>query len=1098
MFDRIAQVALIALFAIGCSAIVYAEVVIEVDIDAGSADSLTHWQTQYGTYVIHPSTGSTITITENQEVEIDPGVEVVFEGEYSLVIDDGSALTASGTAANPIRFTSDDSTAGAWGQIIFEGDNAATRAVGNFQYCTVEYGGDPDSSSYPDGAAILAYGYATLRVENSTIRYCDGTGLGAHYVGNPNPDSVYFNHNQIYQCNTGIKIAEHDSSVIEIKNNTILGMTIEDTDTTGTFSGMGIYIDGSPEIISCDIANNLIVNCETYGVYAGYIMYFIDNTIAHVQRNGVYCNMVDEYVDFKNNIVYGFSEGIGIDSVGIYSQNTLPIKYCCVYDDDSDDYWGGSVSASNCNNIEPGFVEDNASMDEPTDFGDYHLCKNDSLGTFNEGDPSISDPDGSNSDIGCYGGPAAKPFYWVYANNSYPCIDLTEISDTLDGDFMYRFGENCEVNTLRLVPSSDDFAVPMLEGAKITVNDSLLIGASAGADSVILAPLASGETWNCIQLSSGCHAYFNKARLSNMTSGIVCTGSNIELHIDDCQISETTNYGIFVSSGNPSLPVWTDLTLKNGLGYGIFSNGSDLALSSSVIDNFSSIGLRLNSCDGILSNVDISNCSTDGIMGYNTEFNLSHVTIADCGTNGINASQSTVNLEYGDISGCNTGISYTSCTSAGVIDTSMIEDNTFGVYLYASSPLYTRNTIEFNEKNGMQALSGSGISLGNGLGNYGNLFYKNGLSGNTSAECAEFYIYESEALFKFNNDFIDNNSGSLASDTVLIYYGWGIIGTPPTLNLKDNFFSGDQSVAVIPDNWFNSTNYLNISSVQFAPRDEPYRYSDDLDAIDLAMLCERQGNYEDASGYYWSAAVNDNVHAGLNGWARCQEALGTSDEDILEEFEDLLDDQYLSATAFWLQLPYQNRIGEYQESIDELDELLEVAVTYEDSAVTLLGQLATYLEMALAAEEGLEVNSAHSSDGTFNLPQLGALAAVVPADLEDYYAKRRALQNYMTTGRRDGRVLDMSTLPTEFALHQNFPNPFNPTTTLSFDLVRPETVKLSVYNIMGQEVAQLVNRPMQAGTHSVTFDASQLASGMYFYRIEAGAFTDMKRMVLVK
>ncbi len=64
--------------------------------------------------------------------------------------------------------------------------------------------------------------------------------------------------------------------------------------------------------------------------------------------------------------------------------------------------------------------------------------------------------------------------------------------------------------------------------------------------------------------------------------------------------------------------------------------------------------------------------------------------------------------------------------------------------------------------------------------------------------------------------------------------------------------------------------------------------------------------------------------------------------------------------------------------------------------------------------------------------------------------------------------------------------------------MRPETVKLSVYNIMGQEVAKLVDRPMQAGTHSVTFDASQLASGMYFYRIEAGSFTEMKRMVMVK
>ncbi len=95
-------------------------------------------------------------------------------------------------------------------------------------------------------------------------------------------------------------------------------------------------------------------------------------------------------------------------------------------------------------------------------------------------------------------------------------------------------------------------------------------------------------------------------------------------------------------------------------------------------------------------------------------------------------------------------------------------------------------------------------------------------------------------------------------------------------------------------------------------------------------------------------------------------------------------------------------------------------------------------------------------------------------------------------------VAENDVMPSSYALHQNYPNPFNPTTQIRFDLAQPETVKLSVFNVLGQEVVVLANQPMQAGRHALNFDASQLASGLYFYRIEAGNFTDMKKMVLMK
>jgi Carboxypeptidase regulatory-like domain/Secretion system C-terminal sorting domain len=99
-----------------------------------------------------------------------------------------------------------------------------------------------------------------------------------------------------------------------------------------------------------------------------------------------------------------------------------------------------------------------------------------------------------------------------------------------------------------------------------------------------------------------------------------------------------------------------------------------------------------------------------------------------------------------------------------------------------------------------------------------------------------------------------------------------------------------------------------------------------------------------------------------------------------------------------------------------------------------------------------------------------------------------------------GTITDVveSALPVEYALHQNYPNPFNPTTAIRFDLKAAQTVNLVVFNMLGQEVAQLVDSRMTAGFHSVNFNASQLSTGVYFYRIKTEAFTSMKKMVLIK
>jgi len=89
-------------------------------------------------------------------------------------------------------------------------------------------------------------------------------------------------------------------------------------------------------------------------------------------------------------------------------------------------------------------------------------------------------------------------------------------------------------------------------------------------------------------------------------------------------------------------------------------------------------------------------------------------------------------------------------------------------------------------------------------------------------------------------------------------------------------------------------------------------------------------------------------------------------------------------------------------------------------------------------------------------------------------------------------------LPIKYALSQNYPNPFNPTTTIKLSLPKDANVNLKVYNLLGQEVATIQAGKMAAGYHSFMFDASRLASGVYFYRVEANGFTSLKKMTILK
>jgi len=88
--------------------------------------------------------------------------------------------------------------------------------------------------------------------------------------------------------------------------------------------------------------------------------------------------------------------------------------------------------------------------------------------------------------------------------------------------------------------------------------------------------------------------------------------------------------------------------------------------------------------------------------------------------------------------------------------------------------------------------------------------------------------------------------------------------------------------------------------------------------------------------------------------------------------------------------------------------------------------------------------------------------------------------------------------PDQYVLAQNFPNPFNPNTKIYYSIPKEGNIRISVYNISGQLIADLVNEFKATGQYEIEFDGSSYASGIYFYKIESGEFSDTRRMILAK
>jgi hypothetical protein len=173
----------------------------------------------------------------------------------------------------------------------------------------------------------------------------------------------------------------------------------------------------------------------------------------------------------------------------------------------------------------------------------------------------------------------------------------------------------------------------------------------------------------------------------------------------------------------------------------------------------------------------------------------------------------------------------------------------------------------------------------------------------------------------------------------------------------------------------------------------------------------------------------------------------------------------------WDTVHVQDTVVSISETVDSFTDCVKIKETHTNSAGDV-----TFLEYHYYAKG------------------VGMVMNIRELPLNDVHTDKLNAYNNVTAVKAQ----PVTSLPKNFSLYQNYPNPFNPSTSISYQLPKDGIVTLKVYNILGNEVASLVNEYKKAGNYSVNFNASKLASGVYFYSIHAGSFTDTKKLVLMK
>ncbi len=284
----------------------------------------------------------------------------------------------------------------------------------------------------------------------------------------------------------------------------------------------------------------------------------------------------------------------------------------------------------------------------------------------------------------------------------------------------------------------------------------------------------------------------------------------------------------------------------------------------------------------------------------------------------------------------------------------------------------------------------------------------------------------------------------------------------------------------------------------------------------------------DSSDTY-SGSVQFIQQPGLTKWAGLRlvkvPAMGQKRGDLVQVTGTVFEDYYLT-TMDVTSLNILNSNGETIEPLllktgdiatgrnDAAEEYESMLLKYENVSVVNENADGTRNYGEMLIDDGSGATRVELQDGNNHFhnnwdPALADSAGMIQIKTGDTFESITGVLNYSFNNfklipRKDDDfagltdIKQVDALPTKFELQQNYPNPFNPTTVIEFSLANEAMTSLRVYNILGQEVALLVNQNQKPGTYKVNFDASELTSGIYFYQLNSGSMKIVKKMLLIK
>ncbi len=277
-------------------------------------------------------------------------------------------------------------------------------------------------------------------------------------------------------------------------------------------------------------------------------------------------------------------------------------------------------------------------------------------------------------------------------------------------------------------------------------------------------------------------------------------------------------------------------------------------------------------------------------------------------------------------------------------------------------------------------------------------------------------------------------------------------------------------------------------------------------AAERKILVDRNGVYWDARLSQIVAALNSGAVNGKTDWVTQMITMNSRTQQM---FNDQANYPRLTEGA-WIMGGDPNFVNPLDLMTDQVDVLIEWSIACADDNTTAI--MPAWRTPGNPLEENyifpdwpIPVNLAYTNPAYLTAAYAGLPLGDLnwfPTLKAQWEAQKDAEHAEIEAALNEGRVLtsleDELDVPASYQLHQNYPNPFNPTTVISFSLPKASNVTLKVYNALGQEVATLINEFKAAQTHTVEFNASNLASGVYIYKLEAENFSVSKKMVLMK